>query len=273
MKYKKGDRVRIVSKASEGLDWSVKMDTYLGKVMTIEYFNYTDYKMVEDKSEWFWSDDMIAGLAVETPFDFGVWKGKKVCMYCKTREEAEDFCNEMHKAGLKWRSGISYLEQSNSDSFIGFMCYFFNEGVYDNVEYAKDNDYQILEWSDYRSTEPPKEEQEKTVEIKSNDKPLSFTEAMVIKKRMCETVDYKCENCCMAPSTVSCNDFFINYVDEAEARLKQWLVEHPVKTNGQKVNEMLLETFGISYATALAHPDWWQQEYRDISDKIQKENK
>ena len=36
---------------------------------------------------------------------------------------------------------------------------------------------------------------------------------------------------------------------------------------------MFLETFGISYATALAHPDWWQQEYKNIDDKIQKENK
>ena len=45
------------------------------------------------------------------------------------------------------------------------------------------------------------------------------------------------------------------------------------KTNEQKINEMFLETFGISYATALAHPDWWQQEYKNINDKItQKEN-
>ena len=46
-----------------------------------------------------------------------------------------------------------------------------------------------------------------------------------------------------------------------------------VKTNEQKCNEMFLETFGISYATALVHPDWWQQEYKNINDKItQKEN-
>ena len=44
------------------------------------------------------------------------------------------------------------------------------------------------------------------------------------------------------------------------------------RTNEQKINEMFLETFGISYATALAHPDWWQQEYKNIDDKIQKEN-
>ena len=33
---------------------------------------------------------------------------------------------------------------------------------------------------------------------------------------------------------------------------------------------MFLETFGISYATALAHPDWWQQEYKNIDNKIHK---
>lgn len=94
------------------------------------------------------------------------------------------------------------------------------------------------------------------METKIDDKPLSYQEAMKIKKRICETMGYKCENCCMAPSAVSCNDFFANYAGRAESILKEWAAEHPVKTNEQKCNEMFLEVFGMQYATALMHPDW-----------------
>ena len=81
---------------------------------------------------------------------------------------------------------------------------------------AKDEGAQILEWSDYRSTEPPKEEEEKTMKTKIDDKPLSFQETMKIKKRICETMSYKCENCCITSDADSCNDFFMNYADEME---------------------------------------------------------
>ena len=270
MMYKKGDRVRIVSEPPEGLkglNWNDEMDKYLGKVMTIKrVLNIlTDsYKMVEDENDgdWFWDDNMIAGLASEIPFDFGAWKDKNVCMHCRTREEAEDFCREMDKAGLRWRSGASYLPWSYFEPYEEQTCYCFNKGTYDSTVYAKDKGYQILEWSDYRSTEPPKEEQEKTMETKIDDKPLSFTEAMAIKKRMCETMDYKCENCCMAPSAASCNDFFINYVDEAEVTLKEWAAEHPVKTNRDKFTEVFGKCeFVICSVVPCSKCDWWDQEY------------
>ena len=272
MKYKVGDRVRIVSKASEEMNWISEMDVYLGRVMTIK--NIISglifggrYKMVEDDDEYYWDDEMIVGLASEVPFDFGAWKGKKVCMHCKTRQEAEDFCREMNKAGLSWSSGNSYLSWSCFDPYKEQTCYCFNKGTYDSTVYAKDKGYQILEWSDYRSTEPQKEEQEKTMS-KSNDKPLSYQEAMKIKKRICETVSYNCEDCYMAPGANSCNDFFANYADKAESLLKDWATEHPVKTNMDK----LIEVFGEiqKYDDECEHHcsnrpcqscDWWLQEY------------
>lgn len=143
------------------------------------------------------------------------------------------------------------------------------------IDKAKKRGDQILEWSDYRSTKPPKEEQEKTVQIKADDKPLGYQEAIKTYKRICNSIA-ECINCPLTSDNngtqISCQDFLRNYPEKAELILKKWLVEHPIKTNEDKINEMFLEMFGISYATALAHPDWWQQEYRDISDKVQKEN-
>lgn len=181
---------------------------------------------------------MIAGLASETPFDFDAWKGTDVCMHCKTREEAEDFCHEMDRAGLRWSSGRSYLPRNYFEPYEEQTCYYFNEGTYDSAEYAKNRGDQILEWSDYRSTEPPKEEQEKTMETKIYDRPLSFQETMDIYKRLCEPI------------------------------LKQWAAEHPVKTNWDK----LIEVFGEiqkyddkckNHCSTIPCKgcNWWQQEY------------
>lgn len=167
MKYRTGDRVRIVSDRTKNMNSNGGMDKYLGTVMTIKEAHETfafgisyHYRMVEDKCEWFWNDEMIAGLASEIPFDFGAWKDKNVCMHCRTREEAEDFCNEMHKAGLTWSSGTSYLKISCFSIYENYTCYYFNEGRYGSVVHANAKGSQILEWSKYRSTEPPKDEEQ-----------------------------------------------------------------------------------------------------------------
>lgn len=276
MKYKKGDRVRIVSETTEGMNWISEMDVYLGRVMTIK--NIISglifggrYKMVEDDDEYYWDDEMIVGLASEVPFDFGAWKGKKVCMHCKTRQEAEDFCREMNKAGLSWSSGNSYLSWSCFDPYKEQTCYCFNKGTYDSTVYAKDKGYQILEWSDYSSTEP-KEEQEKTMKTKSNDKPLSFKEAMKIKKRLCLSMRDECENCPLSSynnyTAKPCDDFMMDHPDMAEPILKKWATAHPVKTNMDK----LIEVFGEiqkyddkckNHCSTIPCKgcNWWQQEY------------
>lgn len=72
MKYKIGDKVRIVDK------WNVhcnnnscgEMDHWLGKVMTIRDIDRHCYRMVEDELEnfgrgWFWNEHCIAELAVD----------------------------------------------------------------------------------------------------------------------------------------------------------------------------------------------------------------
>lgn len=72
MKYKVGDKVRIVSEWGEGCCQNAfgKMDRWLGKVMTVRYVGKSWYEMVEDIEEnigsgWCWMESSIAGLACE----------------------------------------------------------------------------------------------------------------------------------------------------------------------------------------------------------------
>ena len=72
MKYKVGDKVRIVSKWGEGCYQSPtgRMDKWLGKVMTVRDVGITLYRMVEDIEDnesggWAWTENCIAGLACE----------------------------------------------------------------------------------------------------------------------------------------------------------------------------------------------------------------
>ena len=107
----------------------------------------------------------------------------------------------------------------------------------------------------------------KKMKLKTDDKPLSYQEAVDIYKRLCE--HHRKRNSCKECPVGSvknyvgklCRDFIIENTDKAEPILKKWVGEHPVKTNEQKCNEMFLEVFGMQYATALMHPEWWKQEY------------
>ena len=67
MKYKVGDKVRIVSEWGKGCyqDPKGKMDKWLGKVMTVNYVGEILYRMVEDSEYWGWTENCIAGLACE----------------------------------------------------------------------------------------------------------------------------------------------------------------------------------------------------------------
>ena len=72
MRYKVGDKVRIVSKWGEGCCHSQngEMDKWLGKVMTVRYVGIKLYRMVEDIEDnewggWIWTERSIEGIACE----------------------------------------------------------------------------------------------------------------------------------------------------------------------------------------------------------------
>ena len=66
MKYKVGDKVRIVKKKT-GRNWNREglMDKWLGEVMTISTVNLYTYCMEEDKGIWSWLEHMIEGKVTE----------------------------------------------------------------------------------------------------------------------------------------------------------------------------------------------------------------
>lgn len=76
MKYKVGDKVRIVSKWVHGCEQNYfgKMDKWLGKTMTIREVADNKYRMVEDNGEgvsekgWYWYEPAIECLVSNASF-------------------------------------------------------------------------------------------------------------------------------------------------------------------------------------------------------------
>ena len=80
------------------------------------------------------------------------YKGDYV-MWCKTEEEAIDFCRVMHESGRKWASGDSYIKYPRFSDYLDETCYNFNNGSYSYRNWYERRDFTILEWSDFMEKE------------------------------------------------------------------------------------------------------------------------
>ena len=89
-------------------------------------------------------------------------KNDRVVVYCKTEEEAKDFCKQMYNHGMDWRfDEENYLnDTSNGHQSKGYLndtkwgyheegiCYY-SDGTHASKTYSKQTKCTILEWSDY----------------------------------------------------------------------------------------------------------------------------
>jgi hypothetical protein len=72
-----------------------------------------------------------------------------IAVHCATEEQATDFCKQMHEHGLKWNTGEqSYLKKTYWKAYRKETCYT-GYGTYADLEHYKNNNYTILEWSNY----------------------------------------------------------------------------------------------------------------------------
>lgn len=127
MKYKAGDKVRIVSKWGEGCYQSPtgRMDKWLGKVMTVRDVGITLYRMVEDVEDnesggWVWTENCIAGLACENKIVITsdgektlarLYDGKKVVKTATAKCSPDDKFSFETGAKIAFERLIDYAEK------------------------------------------------------------------------------------------------------------------------------------------------------------------
>lgn len=78
-----------------------------------------------------------------------------IVVHCKTKEEAEDFCKQMHLHGLCWCNNTSYLSHTNYETYTTKTCYT-GDGTFQSLDHfiKPINDRKIFEWSDYMQVSP-----------------------------------------------------------------------------------------------------------------------
>lgn len=123
--------------------------------------------------------------------------GNKIAVNCKTKEEAKDFCRQMHEHGMKWCTGKSYMEKTNYEEYKGETCYY-GRGEYSSRDFAEKYNYKILEWSDYMGKEFTKADLKDWMVVEQRDGNMYLVLAgMVVRKRGCNRIgdyddDLKC---------------------------------------------------------------------------------
>lgn len=81
-------------------------------------------------------------------FRFTEHPEKDKVMWCKTEEEAEEFCRILSENGRTWAMGKSYYGRTNWENFRNYTCYYFNKGTIGNIHDVEDWDM-VMEFSDY----------------------------------------------------------------------------------------------------------------------------
>ena len=81
-------------------------------------------------------------------FNIDAFAGK-YAMHCKTEKEAIDFCTYLDKHDRCWRTADLYINNTMWDRLKENTVYYFNEGTVGRLQIAKEQNYIILDWSNY----------------------------------------------------------------------------------------------------------------------------
>lgn len=54
---------------------------------------------------------------MKTEFIPSEWTNKNVAMHCKTKQEAIQFCNVLHNAGMTWNTSETYLNNTKWEMY------------------------------------------------------------------------------------------------------------------------------------------------------------
>lgn len=112
----------------------------------------------------------------------------KIAVYCKTEEEAVDFCKQMHEHGMKWCNGESYLKNTNYMRNEG-TCYY-GSGEYSTRDFAEKYNYKILEWSDYMQKEFKKADLRDGMVVEQRDGNMYLVlVGKAVRKGRCNRID------------------------------------------------------------------------------------
>lgn len=95
-------------------------------------------------------------------FNWGTFNINKIAVWCKTEEEARDFCKNLHENGSVWCDEDSthwgaYGEQT---------CY--DPTGYCDMDWFRKKNYTIIPWSDYMTVPTKSESNSKTTFTKSD---------------------------------------------------------------------------------------------------------
>lgn len=116
-------------------------------------------------------------------FDWESFKEGKIVVHCKTKKEAEDFCKQMHKQGMVWGTGNSYLSCTRYEEYKNKTCYS-GGGGYQSYDYFEKYKYKILEWSDYKNKEFTKADLKDGMVVEQRDGDMYLVLAgLVVRKR------------------------------------------------------------------------------------------
>lgn len=74
-----------------------------------------------------------------TKFDWNAFKGSaNIAVYCKTEEEAKQFCKLMHEHGMTWRNEETYLNNTSWGTFKE-RTYYNGNGAYGEIDWINNH--------------------------------------------------------------------------------------------------------------------------------------